>query len=72
LSVALFAISRLEPDQAKRYGPFIESVYRVFNPPIEIELTDTGRQFIAEITAQGGSSQRAGFWDFSVRTRLSL
>jgi hypothetical protein len=35
LVIALFAISRLEPDQVKRYGPFIESVYLVFNPPIE-------------------------------------
>ena len=58
LFVALFAISRLEPDQAKRYGPFIESVYRVFNPPIEIELTDAGKQFIAEITALGGQAGR--------------
>ena len=38
LFVVLYVISRLEPDQAKRYGPLIESVYRVFNPPIEIEL----------------------------------
>ena len=51
-------ISRLEPDQAKRCGPFIESVYLVFNPPIEIELTDAGRQFIAEITALGGLAGR--------------
>ena len=56
--VALFAISRLEPDQAKRCGPFIESVYWVFNPPIEFELTDAGRQFIAEITALGGRAGR--------------
>jgi hypothetical protein len=58
LSIVLFTISRLEPDQAKRFGPFIESVYRVFNPPIEMELTDAGRQFIAEITAMGGSAGR--------------
>jgi Leucine Rich repeat len=58
LFAALFAISRLEPDQAKRYGPFIESVYLVFNPPIEIELTDAGRQFIAEMTALGGRAGR--------------
>jgi hypothetical protein len=58
LAVALFVISRLEPDQAKRYGPFIESVYLVFNPPIEIELTDAGRQFISEITALGGLAGR--------------
>jgi hypothetical protein len=58
LVLALFVISRLEPDQAKRYGPFIESVYLVFNPPIEIELTDAGRQFISEITALGGLAGR--------------
>ena len=58
LSIALFAISRLEPDQAKKYGPFIESVYRVFNPPIEVELTESGRQFIAEIAALGGHARR--------------
>jgi hypothetical protein len=58
LVVALFAISRLEPDQAKRFGPFIESVYLVFNPPVEIELTDAGKQLIAEITALGGSAGR--------------
>jgi len=57
LSVALFAISRLEPDQAKRYGPFIESVYRVFNPPIEVELTDGGRQFIAEALSSSRSTE---------------
>jgi len=58
LFVALFAISRLEPDQAKECGPFIESAYRVFNPPIEVELTDSGKQFIAEITALGGQAGR--------------
>jgi hypothetical protein len=58
LCAFLFAVSRLEPDQAKRYGPFIESVYRVFNPPIEVELTDAGRQFIDEITALGGRAWR--------------
>lgn len=58
LAVALFAISRLEPDQARRCGPVIESVYRVFNPPVEFELTDAGSQFIAEITAMGGTAHR--------------
>ncbi len=58
LFVALFAISRLEPDQAKKCGPFIESVYRVFNPPVDVELTDSGKQFIAEITALGGHAGR--------------
>jgi len=58
LLIALFAISQLEPDQAKRFGPFIESVYLVFNPPIDIELTEAGRQFIAEMTALGGRAGR--------------
>jgi hypothetical protein len=58
LLVALFAISRLEPDQAKRYGPFVESVYLVFNPPIDAELTDAGKKFIADITALGGQAGR--------------
>jgi Leucine Rich repeat len=58
LSIALFAISRLEPDQAKRYGPFIESVYRIFNPPIAVELSEAGRQFIAEVAALGGHAGR--------------
>lgn len=55
---ALFAISRLEPDQAKRCGPFIEAVYLVFNPPIEVPLTAAAKQFIADITALGGHAGR--------------
>ena len=69
--VALLVISRLEPEQAKRCGPFIESVYLVFNPPIEIELTDAGKQFIAEMTALGGCSRIAVFWGSWARMRPS-
>jgi hypothetical protein len=58
LVAALFAISRLEPDQAKSCGPFIEAVYQVFNPPIEVELSAAGKQFIADITALGGQAGR--------------
>jgi hypothetical protein len=58
LVVALHVISRLEPDQARRYGPSIESVYQVFNPPIDVELSEAGKQFIAEITAMGGQAGR--------------
>ena len=45
LVVVLHVISQLEPDQAKRYGPLVESVYQVFNPPIEVELSE-GRQAV--------------------------
>ena len=75
LSVALLAIARLEPDQAKRCGWFVESIYRVFNPPIETELTEAGKQFIAEIAAlvvaPDVSSRRLGFLGFRLPTRLS-
>jgi hypothetical protein len=56
LVVVLHMISRLEPDQAKRLGPPVESVYQVFNPPIEVELSEAGKQFIAEIQAMGGQA----------------
>ena len=56
--VALYVISQLEPDQAKRYGGFIESIYQVFNPPIEVELSEAGKQFIADIQAMGGNAGR--------------
>jgi Leucine Rich repeat len=55
---ALLVISRLEPDEAKKYGPIIESVYLVFNPPIEDELSAAGKQFIDEIIALGGQAGR--------------
>ena len=58
LMLALFVISRLEPDQAKRYGPIVTSIYLFFNPPIDIALSESGRQFIAEITALGGYVRR--------------
>jgi hypothetical protein len=58
LVAAVYMISRLEPDQAKKFGPFIESVYLIFNPPIEVELSEAGKQFIAEITAMGGQAGR--------------
>ena len=58
LGVALFVISGSSRDQAKRYCSFIESVYLVFNPPIEVELTDAGRRFISEIAALGGQAGR--------------
>jgi hypothetical protein len=56
LVFVLYVISQLEPDQAKRYGPLVESVYQVFNPPIEVELSEAGQQFIAEIQAMGGTA----------------
>jgi hypothetical protein len=56
--ITMFVISRLEPDQAKRYGWVIESVYHVFNPPIEVELNDAGRRFIDDIRALGGDAGR--------------
>ena len=56
LVVVLLMISRLEPDQAKRYGPLVNSVYQVFNPPIEVELSEHGKQFIADIQAMGGNA----------------
>jgi hypothetical protein len=52
----MLMISRLEPDQAKRYGPLVSSVYQVFNSPIDVELSDDGKQFIADIQALGGSA----------------
>ena len=55
---ALYVISQLEPDQAKKCGPFIESVYLVFNPPIEVPLSEAGKQFIDEIAAMGGNAGR--------------
>ncbi len=58
LALTLFVISRLEPEQAKKCGPIIESVYLVFNPPIEIELTEAGKQFIAEMATMGGTASR--------------
>jgi hypothetical protein len=58
LALTLYAISRLEPEQAKQCGPIIEAVYLVFNPPLEIELTEAGKQFIAEIAAMGGTASR--------------
>jgi hypothetical protein len=58
LAFTLFVISRLEPEQAKKCGPIVESVYLVFNPPIEIELTEAGKQFIAEMTMMGGTASR--------------
>jgi Leucine Rich repeat len=58
LVVVLFMISRLEPDQAKSYGSLVESVYQVFNPPIEVELSKAGKQFIADIQAMGGYAGR--------------
>ena len=58
LVVVLHMISRLEPDQAKRYGPLVESVYQVFNPPIEVELSEAGKQFIANIQAMAGNAGR--------------
>jgi Leucine Rich repeat len=58
LVFVLYVISQLEPDQAKRYGPFVESVYQVFNPPIEVELSAAGKQFIADIQAMGGNAGR--------------
>jgi hypothetical protein len=58
LALALFVISRLEPEQAKKCGPIIESVYLVFNPPIDIEVTEAGKQFIAEIAMMGGTASR--------------
>jgi Leucine Rich repeat len=58
LAVALFRISRLEPEQAKTCGPIIESVYLVFNPPIEIESTEAAKQFIAEMATMGGTASR--------------
>ncbi len=54
--VVLHMISRLEPDQAKSYGPLVESVYQVFNPPIDVELSKDGKQFIADIQAMGGNA----------------
>jgi hypothetical protein len=56
--VALLVISRLEPDQANRCGPLIESLYLVLNPSIDIELSEAAKQFIAEMTAMGGSAGR--------------
>lgn len=53
-----YVISQLEPDQAKRYGSFVESVYQVFHPPIEVELSEAGKQFIAEIQLMGGGAGR--------------
>jgi Leucine Rich repeat len=66
LVVVMLMISRLEPDQAKRYGPLVNSVYQVFNPPIEVDLSNAGKQFIADIQALGGNAgvidpQRAFF-----------
>ena len=58
LALTLYAISRLEPEQAKQCGPIIESVYLVFNPPLEIELTEAGKGFIAEMAAMGGTASR--------------
>jgi hypothetical protein len=58
LALTLYCISRLEPEQAKRCGPIIESVYLVFNPPLEIELTEAAKQFIADIAAMGGTASR--------------
>jgi hypothetical protein len=55
---ALYVISQLEPDQAKRCGPIIESAYLVFHPPIEVPLSEEGKQFIDEIAAMGGSAGR--------------
>ena len=54
----LYLISQLEPDQARQYGPLVNSVYQVFNPPIEVELSAAGKQFIAEIQAMGGNAGR--------------
>jgi hypothetical protein len=54
----LYVISQLEPDQAKRYGPLVESVYQVFHPPIEVELSEGGKQFITDIQAMGGNAGR--------------
>ncbi len=58
LAFTLYVISRLEPEQAKKCGPIIESVYQVFNPPIEIELNEAGKQFIAEMATMGGTASR--------------
>jgi hypothetical protein len=58
LAFTLFVITRLEPEQAKKCGPIIESVYLAFNPPIEIELSEAGKQFIAEIATFGGQAGR--------------
>jgi hypothetical protein len=55
---ALYVISQLEPDQAKRCGPIIESAYLVFHPPIEVPLSEAGKQFIDEIAAMGGTAGR--------------
>jgi hypothetical protein len=60
LVVALLMISRLEPDQAKSYGPLVESLYQVFNPPIDVELSEAGKQFIANIQAMGGNATQIG------------
>jgi hypothetical protein len=58
LAIILFLISQLEPEQAKKSGPVIEAVYLVFNPTVEIELTENGKQFIAEMATMGGPANR--------------
>ena len=47
-------ISRLEPDQAKRYGPLVNSIYQVFNPPSDVELSDASNQLLAYIKEMRG------------------
>ncbi len=60
LLLGLYVLSQLSLPQAKRLGPWGESVYEVFNPPAVLELSPSDHRLAAEIKALGGEASRMG------------
>jgi Leucine rich repeat len=54
LVLAVFVISRLDPDQVRPLGPAIRLVNRVLQPPDDEELGKPTQNLIAEVKALGG------------------
>jgi hypothetical protein len=60
LLLGLFVLSRLSPSQAKRLGPWGQSLYEVFNPPAVPDLSPSGRGLVADVKALGGEAHWMG------------
>ena len=60
LLLGLFVISRLSSSQAKRLGPWGQSLYEVFNPPAVPTLSPSGRELVADVKALGGDAHWMG------------
>ena len=60
LLLGLFVLSRLTPPQAKRLGPWGQSLYEVFNPPAVPTLSQSGRELVADVKALGGDAHWMG------------